>query len=309
MNIFPSLIIHIWVSSVIIPIASFIYTVRTFDPYYIQLLLLIIFISRLLFYFFNLNKDNVHQLKNILQKSFVSYFNFKTINYKKFPSQSKILYAEFPHGIFCFSFFINYAFLHPCKNCIFDLLVEMPVFGDFVKMYGATGCKKELVKKHMKNNENIHLLPGGFHEICSIKNFEYNLYVPTGFIALCLQYNYTIVPIINIGENETYYILPLHRKVYNFIYRYVFKFIKIPIFIGIGKYFTLMPIKRTIWSIYGDPIECKLDKDETTNEAIYRIRKTICLDLVKMFENNIQKYCDENKYDYKKYKIQILSNN
>ena len=225
-------------------------------------------------------------------------FDKKSGGYELLNENNRVMYAEFPHGIFTIGFINNFFLLSGCKNVVFDALYHAPFFGDLIKVNNCIPSNKRSVDNCMKTGCGIHILPGGFHEIFLTENFRYNVYVPTGFIAMSVRHGYRIVPILNIGENETFYIFKIPNKYFGYVSNFYKKILKVPIFCAIGKFCMLIPHNVNIWSVYGTPIECNQLKDELFSDAVERIHN----------HENIVKYCSAYNLDINLYKINIYRN-
>lgn len=300
-----------WTFSILIPISVILYT---FFYKYFLYLKLYVFTSIIHNYFVNyISKYNIYKLFiDKIKNSIDIYFNIKRINMnpKLLESNSKIktMYAEFPHGIFTIGFLCNSFILskHKFKNVVFDILCNIPFFGDFLQTNNCIDSNKYVLQKNMQNGYGIHILPGGFHEIFLSENFNYNIYVPTGFIAMCVKYKYQIIPILNLGENETFYIYKIPNKYFSLITN-LLSIIKIPIFLAFGNLIPFLPYNVNIWSIYGEPIECIQNENESLSESVSRIHSLVCLQIKNMFDKNIINYCTAYNLDDKLYKLKIFS--
>jgi hypothetical protein len=302
-------LIFTWVFSILFPFIIIYYTLKDKNRFYILLYIVLSSLSMILLYV--LKKYFYDKLINSAGDSYKKYFNIEIKNFNIKKEDKKILCAEFPHGIFCCGYVHNLMYLNQnlgnFRHVLFPFLLDIPFWGDILKMVDAIRSNKSTVAQYMERGENIHILPGGFHEICLTENFCYNIYVPSGFIAMCIKYKYSIIPVLNLGENETMYVLKIPEKIYNCISKYIFKVIKIPVFIGFGKYFTPIPENVTIWTIYGDPIECVQSDDETFEKAVDRIKKVMQVELQRLFDRNIKEYCKVNNTDESLYKLKIIN--
>ena len=244
-----------------------------------------------------------HDIQNkIVEKNFKEYFNAQYIDKPTDIPKNKVLFAHFPHGLFCGGFNINGGQGTKYIKCIARELINIPIFGDLLKYLKYTSCDKHNMHKLMKKSENIMLLPGGFHEVFMMTNYEYNLYVPKGFIVLCLKHEYTIYPCLTLGENETYNTITVPKKLWVNI-RNILKYFKFPFILAFGRWMTFFAKNTPLTTIYGNPICCIDNKDGT--DQIDRIHKEVIQSLKNSFDNNIVKYCKSNSFDQSKYSIVI----
>ena len=268
MNLIVNTCIFLWVGSFILPIFSLLHSLRMVAYY---LILTIVF---KIFFLFKTN--NYDLISTNLRKNF---YNNKNENLKTLKDKS--LLACFPHGLFCGGFVMG---SNIAKNkCISSLVLEIPIFGDICKTIFKS-VSKDSMKSIMSKGETLSLLPGGFNEIYMMENYKYNIHVPSGFIALAIKYNYTIYPMLSLGENETYNTIPIPKWMFGYLKRLI-RTIPIPIIIPFGKYCTFIPMDVPIVTYYGNPINCE-------NETVENIKDKIIYELQKTFNKNIENYCE-----------------
>jgi hypothetical protein len=307
-NVFISLFLfYLWVFSFTFPIVTLGMTVYNKNLKFLYLYLSASFFSKVVLKCIRMKKGAKSAVQNMFLNALHEYFNIKRVNCNMNKYDKKLLYAEFPHGIFTAGFMINSleGDKHNIKNAVSDAMYHCPFAGDLAKLFGGTPCNKINLNCLMEQGENIHLMPGGFNEILLTENYTYNLYVDTWFIAMCVKHNYNIIPVLNIGENETYCIYKLPRSIYRLIFNYIYKYIKLPVFFALGKNFTLAPYNTNIWSLYGKPIECGVRDNEEIHHAVERIQQRICRNLKDLFYENIHLFCKKYDLDPKMYKINI----
>jgi hypothetical protein len=280
MNIVLFLIIT-WIFSFIFPILIL------FDYKFLFIYLLLILITKIFFkYFFN----NIHH--NYILNSCFNYYSVKFINEAEIDNKSLI--ACFPHGIFCQGFSILVFLKKNYINFVASILINMPIIGYLLKTYNTKSADKNTFINNMKKNNNLLLLPSGFNEVFMTTKYEYNLYIPTGFIVLCIKNEYNIYPCLFLGENEIFDTITIPKK----YWKYCFKLIKI-IQIPLNFIYSIIPKKVPIHIIYGKKIKCnKLD-------SVENIREQIKNQLTLMFDSNIKEYCKLYNFDSTKYKLNI----
>jgi hypothetical protein len=95
---------------------------------------------------------------------------------EKIKPKSKLLITVFPHGLFCW----GYGMLGGIKStnkyykAITNILLKVPIFGYWLEKLNCVGVDKKTMVKLMSNHDNIIFLPGGFNEVMTTCNFEYN---------------------------------------------------------------------------------------------------------------------------------------
>ena len=202
----------------------------------------------------------------------------KNLNIKP---NSKKLIVTFPHGLVCIGYMLagSISYKMNFKKCVSILLFYLPLIGDYIRTINFTSCKKTNVISLMKKKENIMLLPGGFNELYMTCKYEYNIFIPYGFISLAIRYNYTIIPILSLGENETFDCLTLHKRSWHYI-KYIMKYITVPL---------IIPYKENripVINYQGEDIVCNKDDD------VYVIHSKIKNSILNLFKNNIKEYVD-----------------
>ena len=275
-------VILLWIISFVLPLIILI----NYRFIYVYLLVIISF---KIFITYIYNKTYTQFLLNKASK----YYSLKIINEPKI-SDNKNLIACFPHGIFTQGFFIFSSIKLDYIKFVSSVLINTPLMGDFLKKHNILSADKKTFINIMKKEKNMSLLPGGFNEFFMTTKYEYNLYIPTGFIALCIKNEYNIYPCLFLGENEIYDTSPIPKR----YWLYIIKFIKI-INIPLNFIYSIVPNRVPIHIIYGEKIECnKLDSIEETREKIKN-------QLISIFNSNIKEYCKLYNFDHTKYKLNI----
>lgn len=206
--------------------------------------------------------------------------------YYKLPKEeikpnSKMLISVFPHGIFCWGFGILGGFncSYSSYKVITNILLKTPLIGYWLEKINCIGVDKPSMTKVMNNDNNIMILPGGFNEIMTTRKFEYNIYIPIGFIVLSCKHEYSIMPCLSLGENEVHSVLTFPK----FLWPYIFKFLrKIPLPLALPYWFRRVPV----WPIRGNVIKCQNTDDPND------IRDKIKIELERIFNENINEYCE-----------------
>lgn len=247
---------------------------------------LIIITKIYLVYFYN---NNHH---NYILNSLLNFYSIKIINKPKINNKSLI--ACFPHGVFCQGFIITGLLYKNYIKFVTSILINIPIFGYFLKYYNTKSASKSIFLNYMKQDNKLLLLPGGFNELFMTKKYEYNLYIPTGFIALCIKNEYNIYPCLFLGENELFDTITIPKQYWDYCFK-LMKIVQIPL----NFLYSIIPKKVPIHIIYGEKIKCnKID-------SIEHIRDQIKNQLTLMFNSNIKEYCKLYNFDHTKYKLNI----
>lgn len=198
----------------------------------------------------------------------------------KMSKLDKTMTACFPHGIFCLGYQIAGAWssIVKFKKAVSVIVINIPFFGELVERFEFTNISKKNINLLMNKGENIMLLPGGFNELLMYQPFNYTLYVPTGFIAMAIRFEYKLCPVLSIGENEVFNVISFPKS----MWKYLFKIVRtIPIPLAIPYSYNRVPVIP----YYGKPIFCK----KTDN--VENIRDKFMAQLHKLFYDNIDDYC------------------
>ena len=193
--------------------------------------------------------------------------------------KSKTMISVFPHGIFANNFnLIGGAKAGTSfKKCISSILINIPIFGYLLEKLDFVDISKTTLNNLMQKKENIMILPGGFNEVFMTKPYEYNIFIPRGFIKYACKYNYTIIPVLSLGENETFYAITPPKFLYNFLFKFL-TYIPVPLALPFSS--NIVPIKI----FYGEKIICNPEDD------IEIIRNKMIEEIKNIFHKNIEKY-------------------
>ena len=119
-------------------------------------------------------------------------------------------YAVHPHGAVSLGWSVLY--LSKCMDnvrfCFSPVLYYSPFFKLFSMITGNPGkADKKSMISYLKKGENLALPPGGFEEATITSPNQDRVYIKkrTGFVKLCLQHGYSIVPVYCFGEKETFH--------------------------------------------------------------------------------------------------------
>eukprot|EP00551_Chaetoceros_affinis_P008418 CAMPEP_0203675452 /NCGR_PEP_ID=MMETSP0090-20130426/20522_1 /ASSEMBLY_ACC=CAM_ASM_001088 /TAXON_ID=426623 /ORGANISM="Chaetoceros affinis, Strain CCMP159" /LENGTH=276 /DNA_ID=CAMNT_0050541653 /DNA_START=234 /DNA_END=1064 /DNA_ORIENTATION=+ len=120
------------------------------------------------------------------------------------------LYAIHPHGAFSLGWSLLFAadYMENVRFCFSPVLYHSPFFKLFAMVAGLPGkADKGSMISYMKRGENLALPPGGFEEATLTSQYQDRAYIKkrVGFVKLCLQHGYPIVPVYCFGENKTFW--------------------------------------------------------------------------------------------------------
>ena len=275
----PILLLSIWIFSFVVPVLCTGYSIfmSNLDGFRFYLMYSLFHISIV---------DLVWTPKRhntLFYDTFCKFFYFQKSN--TLLPDTKTMTAVFPHGAFCVGF--NSIGALKAQNTIISLiaplLMHVPCFGGLAKKIGVSSAEKNNMKSLMSKDFNISLLPGGFNEIFMMRKYEYNIYVPTGFIALAIKYEYRIYPILVLGENETFDVITPPKYLWTLLNKFVSK---VPVPLLLPYRYHRVPV----CSYYGESIACK------HGDSVEIIQKHIIETLMDLFTKNIESYC-KNRND------------
>lgn len=269
-------VLTVWVNSAMLPIitfSSFIYT-RSVKP-------IVCYLSSVALFTLSLDTIWSNELHNNYIYNQCCKFYYTPIYNDDDTTQTNTLITIFPHGMFCVGYSMSGCVKAGTKyyKAVSNILLSLPMFSSWMRKLKFTSIDKNNMKTIMERGDNISILPGGFNEILLLRKYEYNIYIPTGFIALSCKYGYTIKPCLSLGENETFSTLSPPK----FLWKYLFRIMKvIPVPLSIPYWVHRVPVVI----LYGEPIECH------PGDNISEIRDKLIVTLTKLFEDNIENYCN-----------------
>lgn len=271
-----SIALSVWVNSITLPVITLLssaYT-KSIKP-------MIYYISSIAMFKISLNtlwSNENHN--NYFYNQCCKFYYTPTTNQEVIP-QTKIIITTFPHGMFCIGYNASGGFKAGCNyyKAVSNILMRLPILNVWLQKLNYTSIDKNNIIKIMEKGDNISILPGGFNELIILRKYQYNIYIPTGFIALACKYGYTIKPCLSLGENETFSALSPPK----FMWKYLFRLMKV----------VTLPLSIPYWlhrvpivTLYGEPIECK------PGDNVLEIREKLVNILTKLFDDNIVDYCN-----------------
>eukprot|EP00834_Sanchytrium_tribonematis_P000685 NODE_13_length_54415_cov_0.522424.p19 type:complete len:337 gc:universal NODE_13_length_54415_cov_0.522424:48328-49338(+) len=236
-------------------------------------------------------------------QAFRSYFPSKIIIKGKLEKDGKYLLSFHPHGIIGLGVFTQFVYdfthlqsLPRIRPATLNLNLKIPFLRHLALLNGFISCDYDSMKYVLdgKNldkgeiQESVLLVTGGGYEaeFTKAKTVTVAINNKNGFIRLCMETGSKLVPVISLGECDTFYIVreesqktlfqkysfallkkiqPLLRKYFgmSFLYFYgdpVFSFLPFPLNLPI------IPRKVPITVVIGEPISVPQTSDPTKQQ-------------------------------------------
>ena len=215
-----------------------------------------------------------------------------------------MFYAIHPHGAFSLGWSILLAsyMMENVRFCFSPVLYFSPFFKLFSRITGKPGkADKASMIGYMRRGENVALPPGGFEEATLLCSTVDRVYIKkrVGFVKLCLQYGYDIVPVYCFGEKSTY-----KNAQGSWNMRFSLNSMGIPaILIWGASFFPLMPRRKAngLYIVAGKPLPCPKIVSPSREEVKIWHDKYIAA-LVQIFEEH---KCDAYGDSAKTLKLEI----
>ncbi len=200
-----------WFSSLLSPILLYI-AIKAQNYIFVIVILFLVALAYIPFW----------DIKGKIPRSIKSFINtYHPMYYKKckvifedsLPTETcnkPTFYAIHPHGAVCLGWSILFSsdFMDNVRFCFSPALYHSPFFKLFSMISGNPGkADKRSMVSYMKRGMNLALPPGGFEEatISSLEQDRVYIKNRKGFVKLCLQHGYSIVPVYCFGEKETFW--------------------------------------------------------------------------------------------------------
>jgi 2-acylglycerol O-acyltransferase 2 len=247
-------------------------------------------------------------------KYFCNYFPLKLIKTADLDGNKNYLFGVHPHGVMAYSAFGNFGtegsgFSKLFPNLKPHLLVLKEQFfapfqREFVMMSGACAASEQGLKYILNNKgqckqkgQMCALLVGGAAESLNAFPGKYKLVLKNrkGFIRIALETGSSLVPVFCFGENDLFSAIENPK---NSILRKIQEKLKtwshfgFPIFWGRGIFnytFGILPRRIPLNTVVGKPIEVQKNILPTKQE-IDRLHELYINELIKLFEENKEKY-------------------
>jgi hypothetical protein len=221
-----------------------------------------------------------------------------TVHYENINEETNKKYIKclMPHGFIPFSFFClhNQPFFKKDTYAVSHQLYDFPVLLQYLKMLNIFPVDYSILKRELKNNSLV-LYPGGVREAFTTthKKEVFCIKKRKGIFRLALETGTSIIPIYTFGLTETY-----QRSSISITLPFFFKNDEDTIAWYFGKYYSLFPIKKKLFTVVGKPIEIKQIKTPSLKD-ICILRKKYIKEVKRIF----LKYKEKYQKDWKTKKI------
>jgi hypothetical protein len=194
---------------------------------------LLITTSSLLYLFSMVTFAPRPKIAKFLHRKFLRAFNGVTTIRLDAPydMSSKVIYCFHPHALVANGFGLSVYAASASRSSRITLAIATslywlnPAFRWFVNIHGCDLCtvRSKDLQERMKKGLPIAICPGGIAEVLLMsKNKDvYFLKRRRGFLRLARHYEYTVIPILALGESQLYdNALPISRRVGRIAARY-----------------------------------------------------------------------------------------
>ena len=250
------------------------------------------------------------------------YFPIRLVKTCDIEPNRSYVFGYHPHGVISMGALVNFASYatrfdekFPGLNVHVLTLASnfmMPFLREWILWMGLCDASRQTCGNILRKGggECILLAVGGAEESLDAHPGTYRLTLKNrkGFVRVALKAGASLVPVMSFGENELWTALPNPdgSKVRNFqeSMKRLLKF-TFPIIHGRGIFnynFGLMPFRRPIHSVVGEPILIDSPCDVTTDEGRRRVDKVHALYISKLkelFETHKKKYNIESTIEIK----------
>ncbi|KAJ3260262.1 2-acylglycerol O-acyltransferase 2 [Boothiomyces macroporosus] len=219
-----------------------------------------------------------------------SYFSAKLIKTADLDPTKAYIFACHPHGVYCFSYFIN-IFFNPrfyqlydgirLFQCTLPINFLIPGWRDYILSIGTVGSSKSAISNALKPGTALALFVGGAREFHHMKRGEILL------IQIALTQGASLVPVLGFGENDIF------DRVDNPNFSILHKLAKLakmaaPLFSG---RYVILPHKVPLVTV-GEPIHVER-RENPSQKEIDDLHEVYCEALMNIYE----KYKDEYHAD------------
>nr|XP_056705782.1 2-acylglycerol O-acyltransferase 1 [Euleptes europaea] len=243
-------------------------------------------------------------------KYFKEYFPIQLIKTSDLDPSKNYLFGFHPHGVLVAGAFGNvcteytgFKELFPGMTPYLHTLpfwFRCPFFREYILCAGLVSASKKSVSHVLSNKKggNIAVIViGGARESLDARpgSLTLNILKKKGFIEIALKHGAELVPVFSFGENELFKqianpkgsrlraLQESLRKLVGFT---------LPLFHGRGIFqysFGLMPYRKPINTVVGEPITVKQNLNPTLEE-IDQLHEKYLQELQKLFDSNKEKY-------------------
>uniref|UniRef100_A0A0N4Z0L4 Acyltransferase n=1 Tax=Parastrongyloides trichosuri TaxID=131310 RepID=A0A0N4Z0L4_PARTI len=248
----------------------------------------------------------------ILWKWMANYFPIKLHKTAELRSDRNYIIGCHPHGILSFGHFLNFATESTGFSEMFPGIVPslvtlpsqflIPFRREIVKWTGSISSDVESIQhtlEHPGGGRAACIVIGGAEEALDAKPDTNDLILSRrkGFCRLALKNGASLVPLYNFGENKLYNQVTNEKGGRLRAFQTKFKDItgfSAPIFMGRGIFqysWGILPYRQELNTVIGTPIEVdKIEGRDPTKEEIDELHKKYCDSLIKLFDDNKEKY-------------------
>ena len=245
-----------------------------------------------------------------MYKLFRDYFPISLIKTSELDPSRNYIFGVHPHGVLCFGTFCNFATEATGFSKLFPglrprlLTLEenfyLPFHREMTLWHGVCAATKHGME-WLLNNEGqgnaLVLVVGGARESLDAVPGKMALTLENrkGFVKIALKNGADLVPVINFGENEVYYMED--RPESNSVRQFQKKFLNAagfapPLFYGRGIFqytFGLLPFRKPIVSVVGKAIEV-VKTPNPTQDQILELHKKYTDAVVALYNDHKDKY-------------------
>ncbi|KAJ3325859.1 2-acylglycerol O-acyltransferase 2 [Boothiomyces sp. JEL0866] len=228
-----------------------------------------------------------------------SYFSAKLIKTADLDPKKAYIFACHPHGVYCFSYFIN-IFFNPrfyrlyegvrLFQCTLPINFLIPGWRDYILSIGTVGSSKAAISNALKPGTALALFVGGAREFHHMKRGTMDLVLNSrkGFVKIALTQGASLVPVLGFGENDIFD--RVDHPNFSLLHKLA-KLAKMAAPLFSGRY-VFLPHKVPLVTVVGEPIH--VERIETpTQKDIDDLHEIYCQALMNIYE----KYKDEYHAD------------
>ncbi|KAI8899397.1 diacylglycerol acyltransferase [Globomyces pollinis-pini] len=225
-----------------------------------------------------------------------SYFDAELIKTAELDPKKSYIFACHPHGVYCFSYFINIFFnmkfytMFPnirLFQCTLPVNFYFPFWRDYILSIGTVSSSKKAIKNALKPGTAMAIFIGGAKEF---KHMERNtldlvLLQRKGFIKIAITTGSSVVPVLGFGENELYD--QLKHPFFDWMH-YLARIGKFACPLFIGNY-GILPHRYPLITVVGKPLDI-IQNDHPSDEEISRVHQEYMNSLQNLYNAHKDKY-------------------
>jgi 1-acyl-sn-glycerol-3-phosphate acyltransferase len=148
-------------------------------------------------------------------------------NYILTPNHHGYISTAIMHGILTQTEYFNKSRLYVGVH---KYIMKMPFIWDWFKIFGCFNIERRNVIRHLKNRDNILIVPGGAKEMlkCDFETYDMSFYKRDGILRIAYKMKTAILPIYIYGANRIFQTRPIPYITDFFFKRFDYPF---PLFI------------------------------------------------------------------------------